>query len=63
MIFVGVCYLHMCHLKSAFLLALTPEFYVSVEAILKKSAGLGCPYPKRRQLLRATVQGLELAVL
>lgn len=53
----------MCHLKSAFLLALTPEFYVSVEAILKKSAGLGCPYPKRRQLLRATVQGLELAVL
>lgn len=36
MIFVGVCYLHMCHLKPALLLALTPVFYVSVEAMLKK---------------------------
>lgn len=35
-IFVGVCYLHMCHLKPALLLPLTPVFYVSVEATLKK---------------------------
>lgn len=53
----------MCHLKPALLLPLTPVFYASTEAILKKSAGLGHPSLKKRQLLRATVQSLEFAML